>query len=485
LKKNLVEQKNACCRRKLKCFFDVALKDTKMQNYLEFLKFSGLNYSQYQFDGVKWLVEKETSEVSGRGGYGCGCGGGGILADEMGLGKTITMIGTFVSNLLPKTLIVVPLILIEQWKQQILKTTGHRVIVYHGPNKPDVSCLLSGLGSTSRKTYIVITTYHTLVSSTILHQIQWNRTIFDEAHHMRNKNTQCFRVACGLKRDICWLLTGTPIQNSEKDLENLCEVARIPFDRVQDYMLKRTKKEVGISMPELTENVEMISWRPDTSEHALGMRFHRLLEAKGIGCKLPIFLRAKQVCIMPEMVNTVEMISEVDALTTLAVAEDAVAQEKVVIVESSNSKIERAIEIMVERKLNGNQKIVFCHFHAEIDIIMIRLIDAGMTVGVLDGRRKCSVSDVEENDVLIIQIQTGCEGLNLQRFNEIYFIGPHWNPAVEDQAVARCHRIGQLKPVVVYRFIMENLVENTKSMDMYIRDVQERKRDIVRDMFDI
>ena len=478
----------------MKCFFDASLKDTKMQNYLEFLKFSGLNYSQYQFDGVKWLIEKETSEVSGGlargGGYGCG----GILADEMGLGKTITMIGTFVSNLLPKTLIVVPLILIEQWKQQILKTTGHRVIVYHGPNKPDVSCLLTGLGSdsslVSRKTYIVITTYHTLVSSTILHQIQWNRTVFDEAHHMRNKNTQCFHVACGLKRDICWLLTGTPIQNSEKDLENLCEVARIPFDRVQDYMLKRTKKEVGISMPELTENVEMISWRPDTSEHALGMRFHRLLEAKGIGCKLPIMLRAKQVCIMPEMVNTVEMISEVDALTTLsqdAVTKvDAVAQEQVVIVESSNSKIERAIEIMVERKLNGNQKIVFCHFHAEIDIIMIRLIDAGMTVGVLDGRRKCSVADVEENDVLIIQIQTGCEGLNLQRFNEIYFIGPHWNPAVEDQAVARCHRIGQLKPVVVYRFIMENLVENSmKSMDTYIRDVQERKRNIVRDMFDI
>ena len=140
----------------------------------------------------------------------------------------------------------------------------------------------------------------------------------------------------------------------------------------------------------------------------------------------------------------------------------------------------------MERKLNGNQKIVFCHFHEEIDIIMIRLIDTGMTVGVLDGRSKCSVADVEENDVLIIQIQTGCEGLNLQRFNEIYFIGPHWNPAVEDQAVARCHRIGQLKPVVVYRFIMENLVENSmKSMDTYIRDVQERKRNIVRDMFDI
>jgi len=461
-------------QRKIEMLLSVKYKShITMQNYLEFLKFSELNYSQYQFDGVKWLVEKETSEVGG----GSGFGRGGILADEMGLGKTITMIGTFISNILPKTMIVVPLILIEQWKQQIFKTTGHRVIVYHGANKPDVSCLLTST-STSMKTVIVVTTYHTLVSSPILHQIQWNRIVFDEAHHLRNKNTQCFHVAYQLKSDICWLITGTPIQNSAKDLKHLCMVAHIPFDRVQDYMLKRTKKEVGISMPDLTENVEMIHWQPDTREHKLGVHFHDLLHAArhhDVGCKLPLILRAKQVCTLPKMVDTVE-----DDVVVDDVVDD------VVIIETESSKIDRAIEIMVERKLNGNQKIVFCHFHAEIDIIMVRLMDAGMTVGILDGRRKCCVSDVEENDVLIIQIQTGCEGLNLQRFNEVYFIGPHWNPAVEDQAVARCHRIGQLKPVIVYRFIMENLDDaNSQSMDMYIRGVQERKRDIVRQMFDI
>jgi SNF2 family DNA or RNA helicase len=471
------------CRRKIEMLLTVKYKSPiTMQNYLEYLKFSGLNYSQYQFDGVKWMIEKETSEVSG----GRGCGGG-ILADEMGLGKTITMIGTFVLNILPKTLIVVPLILIEQWKQQIFKTTGHRVIVYHGATKPDVSCLLTSdmssasATSTSNKTVIVVTTYHTLVSSPILHQIQWNRIVFDEAHHLRNKNTQCFHVAYQLKSDIRWLITGTPIQNSTKDLKHLCMIARIPVDRVQDYMLKRTKKEVGIFMPDLTENLEMIHWQPDTREHKLGMHFHHLLHAhaRDVGCKLPIILRAKQVCTLPKIVDTedlpLELFDEIDEIV-----------DEMVVVETESSKIDRAIEIMVERKLNGNQKIVFCHFHAEIDIIMIRLLNAGMTVGILDGRRKCRVSDVDENDVLIIQIQTGCEGLNLQRFNEVYFIGPHWNPAVEDQAVARCHRIGQLKPVIVYRFIMENLADaNSESLDVYIRGVQERKRDIVREMFDI
>jgi len=141
---------------------------------------------------------------------------------------------------------------------------------------------------------------------------------------------------------------------------------------------------------------------------------------------------------------------------------------------------------MVDNKNNGNQKIVFCHFHAEIDIIMIRLIDAGLTVGILDGRRRCCVEDVDNNDVLIIQIQTGCEGLNLQKFNEIYFIGPHWNPAVEDQAIARCHRLGQLKPVTVYRFIMEDLSNlEVESLDSYIIGVQEAKRNIAREMFNI
>jgi SNF2 family DNA or RNA helicase len=460
-------------QRKIEMLLSVKYKSPiTMQNYLEFLKFSGLNYSQYQFDGVKWLIEKETSEGS--------FGRGGILADEMGLGKTIMMIGTFLSNLLPKTMIVVPLILIEQWKQQIFKTTGHRVIVYHGPNKPDMSCLLTSdmSSAASSKTVIVVTTYHTLVSNPILHQIQWNRIVFDEAHHLRNKNTQCFHVASQLKSDIRWLITGTPIQNSFKDLNNLCNIARIPVDMFENYMLKRTKKEVGISMPDLTENLEMIHWQPDTREHKLGVRFHHLLHTQDGGCKLPLILRAKQVCILPKIVDTVELFDDVDDDIDVDVDVDILVKT-----ETESSKIDKAIEIMVKRKLNGNQKIVFCHFHAEIDIIMVRLLNAGMTVGILDGRRKCRVSDVDENDVLIIQIQTGCEGLNLQRFNEIYFIGPHWNPAVEDQAIARCHRIGQLKPVIVYRFIMENL--DDESLDMYIRGVQERKRDIVREMFNI
>ena len=88
----------------------------------------------------------------------------------------------------------------------------------------------------------------------------------------------------------------------------------------------------------------------------------------------------------------------------------------------------------------------------------------------------------DRNDALILQIQTGCEGLNLQEhYSEIYFISPHWNPAVEDQAIARCHRIGQTKPVYVERFEMCSFVPDeedvsTKTIDKYVNDVQEGKR---------
>jgi SNF2 family DNA or RNA helicase len=83
---------------------------------------------------------------------------------------------------------------------------------------------------------------------------------------------------------------------------------------------------------------------------------------------------------------------------------------------------------------------------------------------------------------LVLQIQTGCEGLNLQEnYSEIYFISPHWNPAVEDQAIARCHRIGQTKSVYVKRFEMSSFISNeqdipTRTIDKYVKDVQDVKR---------
>tara|TARA_Y100000996_G_scaffold293429_1_gene232022 strand:- start:32 stop:688 length:657 start_codon:yes stop_codon:yes gene_type:complete len=158
------------------------------------------------------------------------------------------------------------------------------------------------------------------------------------------------------------------------------------------------------------------------------------------------------------------------------------------------------------------RKLVFCHFKGEIDALASALGARGITVDSLDGRtspedRKKLLNGKAKQDVdfgslvlherglpaelvrgiiaylsgpevLILQIQTGCEGLNLQSFSDVYFVSPHWNPAVEDQAIARCHRLGQDKPVRVFRFTMTGFdpEATTISLDRYSKRVQLDKR---------
>jgi hypothetical protein len=132
--------------------------------------------------------------------------------------------------------------------------------------------------------------------------------------------------------------------------------------------------------------------------------------------------------------------------------------------ENYSSKISKVVRTILSRKDNGKRKIVFCHFRGEIDYIQSRLTTAfpSLVVRYLDGRtgeserREILAPDAAIN-VLILQIQTCCEGLNLQQFSEVYFVSPDWNPAIEDQAIARCHRFGQTEPVSVFRFVMAPL----------------------------
>lgn len=156
-----------------------------------------------------------------------------------------------------------------------------------------------------------------------------------------------------------------------------------------------------------------------------------------------------------------------------------------------SSKMDVIIKKLIDRKDNGNGKIVFSHYRGEIDMIEEALVNAEIKVNVLDGRisqtkRNLLLTDSAENVVFIIQIQTGCEGLNLQKCNEIYFVSPHWNPAVEDQAVARCHRFGQLKPVYVFRFIMKPTSDiDGNTLDQYCVKTQMKKREYMNNIYEL
>ena len=152
--------------------------------------------------------------------------------------------------------------------------------------------------------------------------------------------------------------------------------------------------------------------------------------------------------------------------------------------------MDSVVNKILQNKDNGNGKIIFCHFREEIDEIALRLRAGGICkIATFDGRisngKRADILN-DKNDVLILQIQTGCEGLNLQEnYSEIYFVSPHWNPAIEEQAIARCHRIGQMKEVTVTRFEMSNFVKDedqeveTRTVDNYVNSVQNSKRKII------
>jgi SNF2 family DNA or RNA helicase len=434
----------------------------------KFIERAKIDYKEHQKVGVDWCMNNENREDAIEGIR------GGFIADEMGLGKTIMSLGLIVCNFgkYRRTLIVLPNVLMDQWKDEILRSCGHFVLVYHGIKKKKITREML------EKAPIVLTTYSMISiskkkllmeekgliqnSGCVLHEVLWDRIVFDEAHHLRNRNARYWGIR-KLNSTSKWFISGTPIQNCSKDFTNLCSLLGFKRSFVvdkenrdvlfRDFVLRRTKEDVGIPFPQLTMEKKEISWN-DPNEKRVAQFYHNQLY--NASEKLPYYTYARKVCILPRMLKQHASGEKEDSTAWCSVF-----QTLCDIYETESSKMNVLFEKLRGNHGNGNGKLIFCHYHEEIDYIIRKLRDMGYErIASFDGRIK--VKDrptILKNDleVLILQIQTGCEGLNLQKYSEVYFISPHWNPAIEEQAVARCHRIGQTKPVQVYKYCMESL----------------------------
>jgi SNF2 family DNA or RNA helicase len=155
-----------------------------------------------------------------------------------------------------------------------------------------------------------------------------------------------------------------------------------------------------------------------------------------------------------------------------------------------SSKLDKIVDKVLENKSNSKGKLIFSQFREEMDTLKRLLVEGGIqSVEILDGRTVKSERNKilgEKYDVLILQMKTGSEGLNLQEhYSEIYFTSPSWNPYVEDQAIGRCHRLGQLNEVVVFKFKMTNGIEEASmTIDGYVTEVQETKRSVASSIYE-
>jgi SNF2 family DNA or RNA helicase len=446
---------------------------------------------------------------------------GAILADEMGLGKTITMLATIALHIKTHkiTLVIVPPVLIEQWANQSTTILGHTPFVFHGAHKKYIDAI-------PEDTHIVITSYSTMTHPVIANQY-WDRIIFDEAHHMRNPKTRNFKSASKLKTSFKWLLTGTPIQNKRKDLYSLFTLMNIPRETymveenrhalLSQYMLRRTKESVGLAknMPQLHHHQETIKWT-DPVEKQESERIHELLafsKIKGSPSNAPsndpssnslamlppivLLMKAKQMCVMgtcrvPPLRDGPSAENETNSSPNSSPNSDPFVAGGRNPHRNPHSKMSTVISRLIKNQDASTKKLVFCHFRNEMDILEEHLMQNNIRTAKIDGRissqkKRTKIMADTSIEVLILQVRVGCEGLNLQSYSEVYFVSPAWNPFIEDQAIARCHRIGQKKPVNVYRFYMEGFDQEqpTFSQDMYSSQVQETKKKLEKEIISV
>jgi SNF2 family DNA or RNA helicase len=234
-----------------------------------------------------------------------------------------------------------------------------------------------------------------------------------------------------------WIVSGTPIQNSKNDFYSLCDQIGIPQ---KYYTNPNNLYNIVVKFILIAQEI-----------HSLLSFSNLKISEKNLGGKfglttLPLLMRAKQCCVYPKLLQ--EKVVEIIKHENNELDQDDI-KDTLFKGTEGRSKINSLLNKIEERINNNNNKIIFCNYKAEIDIIEKELKDRKIKVEKFDGRSTQSdrekILKDKDIEVLILQIQTGCEGLNLQHFNEIYFVSPHWNPAIEDQAIARAHRIGQDK----------------------------------------
>lgn len=415
----------------------------------------------YQEEGFRWMVRLAN------------LGAGACLADDMGLGKTIQAITLLLHRAAEgPALVVCPASVLPNWINEINRfAPSLRVVMLHAGG--DRKELLASVGGYA----VVVTTYGLLLSErALLTTIEWDSVILDEAHAIKNHQTRTAKAAMALRSHFRLILTGTPVQNNLNEIWSLFHfinpgllgtlkhftrqyttpVVYNPDSTVKvhlkkliaPYMLRRTKGAVLDELPEKTEIVKLIPLSHD--ERA----FYEAIRLKAIEN-----IRKYRVSDSKQHLNT---LTEIGKLRMAACHPQMLHTE----VNIPSSKLSTFLEIVEELISNKHRALVFSQFVRHLDLVKRALDDKGISYLYLDGAT--SIPDREERvkqfqggtaDLFLISLKAGGLGLNLTAADYVIHLDPWWNPAIEEQASDRAYRMGQTKPVTIYRLVMQDTIE--------------------------
>lgn len=406
----------------------------------------------YQQVGVNWLEFLHKYRF------------GGILADEMGLGKTVQVLA-FLSRRLDEGpyLFVLPLSLIENWKRELAVFLPQAsVFIHHGMDRAQQ---LEDFPQTG----IVLTSYGILrQDESLLASVVFKGVFFDEAQMIKNPTTGAAKAAAALQGEFRLSLTGTPVENSEKDLQAHFGVLMPGLIKKKSglealkyktapFVLKRTKEEVLSDLPPIYEDTVYLS--PNEVEKDWHAKIEsNLKEASDGTAALSAILKMRQVCSHPSLV-------------------DASFKGE------NFTKLERVLsdlEVFAEEK---KQVLVFTQFLGILDLLESRLGEIGISFARLDGgvkNREDVITSFQKGEITVLGMtpKVGGVGLNLTQADAVLLYDPWWNRAQERQAIGRAHRIGREHPVFVKRYLLLETIEEV------MERIQEQKEHIGRQAID-
>jgi SNF2 family DNA or RNA helicase len=435
----------------------------------------------YQKQGLNWLNFLDEYNF------------GGCLADDMGLGKTLQIIAFILlqrkKQVRNTNLIIVPTSLIFNWQAEVEKfAPSIKMLTIYGSDRVKE---VTGFD----RYEIVLTSYGTLLSDVnFLKTYHFNYVILDESQAIKNPESQRYKAARLLQSRNKLVMTGTPVENNTFDLYGQLSFAcpgllgnktqfrnhfSIPIDRFKDneravelqkrinpFILRRTKQQVASELPEKTEMVIYCEMGEEQRKvyNAYELEFYTFLNTRTEGdierSRLHVLqglTKLRQICNSPALLR--------DDLYYGA----------------SAAKIDVLME-QIEDTAPWHKILIFSQFTSMLDLIRPQLEERGIGYEYLTGKtrdRGARVENFQTNEnvrVFLISLKAGGTGLNLTEADYVYLIDPWWNPAVENQAIDRSHRIGQHKNVIAVRLICPGTIEEK------VMELQETKKDLANDL---